>query len=55
MKAMQHALLNTIRKYLWAILLVGFLASFVFGLMRGEAIEVFEKARTICLECIGIG
>jgi hypothetical protein len=40
---------------MWVILLTFFLALMGFGLFRGEAIEVLEKARTICLECIGIG
>jgi hypothetical protein len=51
----KHIFSDTIRKYLWVVLLIGFLVVFGFGLFRGEAIDVFEKARTICIECIGIG
>ena len=31
------------------------LAMMGFGIYRGEAAAVLEKAITICLECIGIG
>ena len=27
----------------------------VFGIANGQLTEVFEKARRICLECVGIG
>ena len=47
--------MNKLKKYLWLILLVTFLVVGAFGLYRGEAIDVYEKARTICLECIGLG
>ena len=47
--------MKTLKKYLWLILLVVFLVLGGFGLNRGEAIDVYEKARTICLECIGLG
>ncbi len=48
-------MMNRLKKYLWLILLVIFLAVGVFGVHRDEAIDVYEKARTICLECIGLG
>ena len=43
---------------LWAVrgavimLAVGFI---VFGAIREERLEVFKKATSICLQCIGIG
>jgi hypothetical protein len=49
---------NVIKKLknnLWLIILVAAIILGGYGLFRGEAIEAFEKARTICLECIGIG
>ena len=37
------------------ILLIGFIAMFCMGLANGETQVVLDKARNICLECIGIG
>jgi hypothetical protein len=48
-------LIGTLKNYLWLIALIAALVLGGYGLFRGEAVEVFEKARTICLECIGIG
>ena len=48
-------LIDTVKKYLWLIALIAAVVLTGYGLFRGEAVEVFEKARTICLECIGIG
>ena len=36
------------------LLLTG-IAFIVIGVIRGEALTVFQKAIQICLECIGIG
>ncbi|MBE6033893.1 CD1871A family CXXC motif-containing protein [Aminipila sp.] len=36
------------------LILIG-LCSMAFGVFRGEASIVLEKAINICLECIGIG
>ncbi len=47
--------MKILKRYLWLILLVVFLAVGAFGVYRGEAVDVYEKARTICLECIGLG
>lgn len=38
-----------------ALLLALAIASFVFGINRGELKTVHRKASTVCLECIGIG
>lgn len=48
-------LIDRLKRYLWLLALIAALVLGGYGLYRGEAIEVFEKARTICLECIGIG
>ncbi len=48
-------LIKKLKNNLWLIILVAAIILGGYGLFRGEAIEVFEKARTICLECIGIG
>ncbi len=48
-------LIDKLKRYLWLLALIAALVVGGYGLYRGEAIEVFEKARTICLECIGIG
>jgi len=47
--------IDKLKDNMWLILLVAAIALGAFGIFRGEAIEVFEKARLICLECIGIG
>lgn len=46
------------QKKLWMIrgsvmLLAG--VFILFGAIRGEPMEVFQKATNICLQCIGIG
>jgi len=48
-------LIDKLKDRAWIIILVAALLLGGFGIFRGEAIEVFEKARIICLECIGIG
>lgn len=37
-----------------ALIVIG-AAMVMAGLMRGEGNTVFQKAYTVCLECIGIG
>jgi hypothetical protein len=46
---------DKLKDHAWIVILVVSLALGCFGVFRGEAIEVFEKARIVCLECIGIG
>ena len=38
-----------------AVLLAAGIAMLLFGIFRGEAETVLEKAIRICLECVGIG
>ena len=46
---------NKLKNHMWLLALIAAVILGAYGLLRGEAVEVFEKARTICLECIGIG
>ena len=46
---------DKLKDHAWIVILVIALALGCFGVFRGEAVEVFDKARIICLECIGIG
>lgn len=43
------------RRKLAFVLLAVFLLLAALGLASGEFRSVLEKARTVCLECIGIG
>ena len=46
------------KRKLWTLRGTGLtlsVAMIVFGLMRGEQLEVLKKAVDICLQCIGIG
>jgi hypothetical protein len=48
-------LIEKSKRYIWLLLLIGAVVLCGYGIYRGEAADVFEKARVICLECIGIG
>jgi hypothetical protein len=48
-------LIEKIKERAWIIVLAIALVSLGLGIFRGEAGDVFEKARIVCLECIGIG
>lgn len=37
------------------LMLAAAVAFIVYGVSRGEQVEVLQKAAAICLECIGIG
>lgn len=54
-KRMPKTIIQFIKRHAWVLVLSAAILAGAYGLYRGEAVEVFEKARTICLECIGIG
>jgi len=37
------------------ILIIFFLILWIIGIALGEPVRVLEQAKSICLECIGIG
>jgi hypothetical protein len=37
------------------ILIIFFLILWIIGITLGEPVRVLEQAKSICLECIGIG
>jgi hypothetical protein len=48
-------LIDRLKKHIWLVALLAALILGGFGIYRGEVSSVLEKARIICLECIGIG
>ena len=48
-------LIEKLKSHAWVVALIIALVLDGFGVFRGEAGEVLDKARIVCLECIGIG
>jgi len=48
-------LLNKIRRYLPVVITVLAFLIFLSGIYLGEPSDVWQKAVSICLSCIGIG
>ena len=48
-------LIEKLKNHAWIFVLAAALIIGGIGIFRGEAGEVLDKARIICLECIGIG
>lgn len=46
---------NMIGKVLWVAAVLIAAGMIAFGAVSGEATTVFNKAATICMECIGLG
>lgn len=43
------------RRYVTVIVILASLAVLVAGLIIGDTAAVWQRAATVCLECIGIG
>jgi len=50
-----NELAEKLKNHAWIIVLAAAIIIGGIGIFRGEAAEVLDKARIICLECIGIG
>jgi hypothetical protein len=48
-------LIEKLKNRAWILILIAALLAVGVGIFRGEAGEVLDKARIVCLECIGIG
>jgi len=42
-------------RFLWIAALLLAVSMLIFGIKSGEVKTVFNKASTICMECIGLG
>jgi len=52
---MKNNAINMKTSVLRALIMLLGLALMLYGLHRGEATTVMQRAITVCLECIGIG
>lgn len=46
---------NIKQKYISLVIIIMAILFIIIGIRNGEFIEIYHKARFICLECIGIG
>ena len=46
---------RSLRVPAWAVVLAAAAVLIAFGVMQGDALDVWRKASLICYECIGIG
>lgn len=47
--------MKRLKKIVTAVLAAASVLLIILGILGGEPAEVYQKAMTICLECIGVG